>query len=240
MGAMALLAGDFARAAACFEERLAYLRGVDDPEQLVTCLHNLGYTLVQSLGDLGRAEGLIREALACARAAGDRRGVGLTLRTLGLIATERGAPDQGVAYLEEGVAVLRALGDNWGVAAASIDLGNALVEAGDAAAARRCLIEVLALARPDGARIHLVHGLNGLGRAAAQGDPALAAQLWGAAEALREVVGAIPTPLERARQGRYEALARAALGAGGFAAAWEAGHALPLDEAIALARAQRP
>ena len=69
------------------------------------------------------------------------------------------------------------------------------------------------------------------------GQPERAARLFGAADVLRESVG-VPLPAnERADHERYVDAVRAALGDESFAAAWDAGRALRLDEAIAEALA---
>src|SRR5947207_13575901 len=59
-----------------------------------------------------------------------------------------------------------------------------------------------------------------------------AAQLWGAADALRETIR-VPIPLiERADYERSIATARTRLGEQHFAAAWEAGRAMTPEQAI--------
>jgi non-specific serine/threonine protein kinase len=64
-----------------------------------------------------------------------------------------------------------------------------------------------------------------------------AARLFGAAEALRERVGAAPHPPWRAEHERWMATAWVELGEEAFAAAWAEGRALSLDQAIADALA---
>jgi hypothetical protein len=59
--------------------------------------------------------------------------------------------------------------------------------------------------------------------------------LWGAAEHLRAALGCRPAPAARATYERQFVLARAHLGDSAFAAAWAAGEALSLDQAIAEA-----
>ena len=73
--------------------------------------------------------------------------------------------------------------------------------------------------------------------AAGQDRPRRAARLWGAAEVIRERLGA---PLPPAGRSRYEAAvarARVTLGDGAFDAAWAEGRAQPLDQAVASALA---
>jgi hypothetical protein len=71
--------------------------------------------------------------------------------------------------------------------------------------------------------------------AGAEGDAERAARLFGAAEALREALGAPLPPVERAHYDRSIATVRAALGEKAFAAAWTAGRAMPLEAAVARA-----
>jgi hypothetical protein len=65
----------------------------------------------------------------------------------------------------------------------------------------------------------------------------VAVRLLGAAEALREAGGRELEPADRVKHDRYVARAKADLGAAAFAAAWAAGRALPLEQAITEARA---
>ena len=106
----------------------------------------------------------------------------------------------------------------------------------DYARAEALFAESLRSRREYGDKRGIVGCLNGLASvAAATGRFARAARLFGAAEALREEVGAAPR--HRHRSGSAVAQTKSALGEAAFAAAWEAGRALPLadvvDEAIA-------
>ena len=74
---------------------------------------------------------------------------------------------------------------------------------------------------------------------ATQGEPARAAQFWGAAEAVREITGAPIPPNERAPYDRSVAAARALLGEKVFAAAWAEGRTMPLEQVLS-AQCQAP
>ena len=69
----------------------------------------------------------------------------------------------------------------------------------------------------------------------AQGQPAWAARLWGAAAARRVALSTPLPPIEHAHYERTVAAAQTALGEDAFAAAWAAGQTLPLEQAIAEA-----
>jgi DNA-binding CsgD family transcriptional regulator len=76
--------------------------------------------------------------------------------------------------------------------------------------------------------------LEGLaGVVVVQAEPVWAARLWGAAEALRETIGAPIPPIERAAYERMTGVARAHLGEKAFAAAWAEGQLLTPEQALA-------
>jgi len=77
----------------------------------------------------------------------------------------------------------------------------------------------------------------GMAGIAANRQPAHAARLLGAAEALRESAGVPLPPVHRVDYERDVALVRAALDEDAFAMAWAEGQAIPLEQAIAEALA---
>ena len=68
---------------------------------------------------------------------------------------------------------------------------------------------------------------------AAQGEPTWAAQLWGAAEALRESLGTPMPPVMRANYERSVATVRNQLGEKAFVAIWEEGRTMTAEQALA-------
>jgi hypothetical protein len=68
--------------------------------------------------------------------------------------------------------------------------------------------------------------------AAAQGKPEEAVRYFGTAAAQRDTIGAPLLPTERTTHDRDVAAARTALGESRFVAAWAAGQAMPLEQAI--------
>jgi hypothetical protein len=95
------------------------------------------------------------------------------------------------------------------------------------------LAQGLALSQTLGDQASSAWCLAGLGSAAAlDEEPERAAQLWGAAERLRQTIGCRPPPAARATYERALAAARGQVGDDAIAAAWEAGGALTLKQAI--------
>jgi hypothetical protein len=62
-----------------------------------------------------------------------------------------------------------------------------------------------------------------------------AAKIFGAAEALRKLIGSSPTPIEMAEYDQEFAALRGKMNATEFEQAWEDGQRLNMEEAIALA-----
>ena len=90
----------------------------------------------------------------------------------------------------------------------------------------------------DGARAAapLAECLEGLaGVVGVRGQPARAALLLGAAEALRNAIGAPVPPADRADYERSVAAVRTQLDATAFGAAWAEGRSTPLEQAITVA-----
>jgi non-specific serine/threonine protein kinase len=105
---------------------------------------------------------------------------------------------------------------------------------GDADRAETLQRESLALRQSIDDTVGLGRCLDSLGWAAsARGQPARAARLFGAAEALRERTGAAPHVPWRQEHERRVTAAWAALDETAFSAAWAEGRALPLDRVIA-------
>jgi hypothetical protein len=70
---------------------------------------------------------------------------------------------------------------------------------------------------------------------AAASQPEKAARVFGAAEALREAIGAPVPPVERPDYDRAVAAARARLGEVAFSSGWAEGRAMTLEQAMSYA-----
>ena len=98
------------------------------------------------------------------------------------------------------------------------------------------LAEGLALQRELGDQHGVAECLEGLaGVVGVRGQPARAALLFGAAEALRDAIGAPVPPVDRADYERSVAAVRAQFDAAAFAVTWAEGRSTPLEQAITVA-----
>jgi predicted ATPase/DNA-binding SARP family transcriptional activator len=137
---------------------------------------------------------------------------------------------------EQGLAIFQELGDKRGSADSLNHLGWVAYEQGDFGTARALLEECLAINRELVCKQGIVKDLEGLAAVAvAQAHSERAARLFGAAEGLRELSGAPLAAADRAEHDRSVAAVRTALGEAAFTAAWAAGRALSLEQAVAQA-----
>ena len=122
------------------------------------------------------------------------------------------------------------------LADALVNLGWAALLRGDSERARALSMESMRLRLDTGDKLGAPETLEGLACVAeARGDNVRAARLFGASEALREVIGAPPEPGERALQEPYLVAARSNLDEAAWQEAWAQGRAMTLEEVISYA-----
>jgi predicted ATPase/class 3 adenylate cyclase/DNA-binding NarL/FixJ family response regulator len=243
LGEVLCCQGEEGRALALHEEALALRRSLGDKGGIPYSLKNLG-VLAYRRGEFERAAALGEESLASLQEQGDRWGVALALLLLGGVATELGDGARALRLCEQSLELFRAQGDRFGVAAAHGTLGRLALRRGDPDEATRLFAQGRAL------YAELQH-LDG--RAACLEGEAAAAFALGALEravrslreaaALREAAGApLPARLQR-ELAQLLVSARAALGEGAWAAAWDEGRAAtpaaPRGDAQQPARPQK-
>ncbi len=237
LGLLAGYAGEYARARALHEEALTLRRDLGDRQGLGNSLSNLG-NIASNEGNYDQARALHEEALAVRAALGDTGGVAYSHLNLGDVARCMGDPVTARSRLEESLTLFRRVGDKLGVAYALALLGWLAQEEGALRESGERFVGALALRRELGDRRGLAECLGGLaGTSIAAGIVAPGARLLGAAEALRDEIGAALPPRDRDRHADQVAAARASLGPDPFAAAWAAGRALPLEDALEEAAA---
>ncbi len=226
--------GDYARAKALCEESLTLATSVDTERSISICLHFLGL-IAEDEDRYDEAKALQEEALARLLAVGQLGWAGYALNALGVIAYERGDMARAEECFTEVLDQFRALGHTYGVAVVLINLAKVARARGEYARAAVLYGESLRQPWEQGEWRHVAGCLRGLASVAVTAHQyERAARLFGAAEAVLEAIGA-PAPRRHPLSERAVATTRAALGESAFAAAWAAGRALPLPEAVAEA-----
>jgi non-specific serine/threonine protein kinase len=240
LGSVARYQGDYQTARALLEESLAIRRRQCDRWGIAASLTNLGVVATDQ-GDYRAARALHQESLAHFRDLGDRRNIAASLTNLGDVAYHEGDYPIARALHEESAAIFRDLGDRPALATSLSNLGDVACTQCDYNSARAFHEESLEIQRAQGDRARIAPALEGLAKVAvAFSMPGRAARLWGAAERLREDIGAPKSPSERPPYDRAISAARVGLGDDAvFDSAWQQGRAMSLEEAIEYALGAR-
>jgi non-specific serine/threonine protein kinase len=234
-GYFARVQGDYAIATALGTQALTLAQQIGDAGGASGALHLLSLAATDS-GQLAEAQTHLESGIAIDRSVDYTHGVAFGLSDLGDVALARGRLADAAGFAEEALAIWRARGDAWSVAWALIGCGRIARAQGDRARAAALLCEALDGCAKLGDKEIAARGISELAAMSAErGQPLLAARLYGSAAALREAIGAPLAPAKRADHEAAVNAIRAGLASDVFAAAWEAGRALSLDEAIAEA-----
>jgi non-specific serine/threonine protein kinase len=241
-GMMAKLRGDYEAAVGPFEESLTLFRSIGDEWHVAAQLSMVGLVLGCS-GDFLKARRRLEESVAAFRALGDAWGLGFGLLNFGQVLRYQGDLPAARALLEEGLPLFRSYGDVFKELVTQIELGGLALEQNDIERAANLAREGLLLLRDSRMRWYLPEALElAAGLSAAQGRPAQAALLFGAAETAREVTGAALQAQGENAYARDVRATLAALGDDAFRTAWTAGRTLSpgqaIDEALAVAMHQ--
>ena len=237
LSASALMQGHYEHAEALATECLAMRRKLGNARSLAGSLNNLA-GLAAMRGDLAAAEPLYEEAVRLHRAGGNDHGIALGLVNLGVLACSMGSLPLAAQRHEEALAIHRALADRRAIAMDLVHLGRVALASGNTRNALARYGECLASVREEGDPLCIAELLQGIARFGLRAEtPRDAARLLGAAEKLREDIGA---PIEAGDRAAHES-AVAALRAGvgddaEFERALREGRAIGVDEALVEAR----
>jgi predicted ATPase/transcriptional regulator with XRE-family HTH domain len=232
--------GDFARAEALASESLDLARVLGDRNTEAAALYAVGDAL-RTRGDDPGAERLIEESLAICRELGDHAGMTRAIMGLATLLRQRGEFIRAQALLEEALTHARMYGTDWAVANVLISLGHVAREQGDSERAERFYRESLIAQEKLGNFVYGALSLEGLATVAGErGSAERAITLCAAASRLRDEAHAPAPPAERAVIERTLASARATVDQPAADAAWAAGRALTLAQAVEFALAAGP
>jgi tetratricopeptide (TPR) repeat protein len=247
LGGTARFQGNYAQGEAFYAEALRLAHARQNEEEIAEVLESLG-TLALHQQAPTRAISALEESVRLLR----QQRYGYTPIKLGwalihLAEARRVAGDtpdgvDGAAHdasirelWEEGLALLRDMEARWAIAQALLEIGEMVYEQGDNARAAELLRESVAGFHSLDAIQELGHALDAVGALWADGGRpgALrqAVQLWSAATTWHQNRPRM-SPIRRSRYERTFAAARSQLGEGLFAAAWEDGQRLSLEQAV--------
>ena len=193
-------------------------------------------TIIARQGRLREAQRVYEDALDVLRG-NNGWGVAQTLYGLGSLARARGDHDAALAHFRNALALYRDVDARPEIARCLAGIGWVALAQGDLEVARSSLTESLELSLAIGQRLAVARGLDAFAMiAVASGDPGRAVRLEGAARALREAVGHVPSALARTNLDDLLESVRGELGPSTAEALFAEGAAMSASQAVKLAR----
>ncbi len=212
---------DLARPA--LEEAIELAVATGDERLAAYARNYLGMTYAGE-GRGAEAEALCGQAEAWFRANDDLYGLRLAALLLGSAALGRGDLEVAESWNREGVRVARRFGQNRELAVSLQNLSVVFLAGGRPDDAEPLVREAMAASRLDPSYYFIANGVAYQGEVeAARGRAAEAARLFGAAQDIRDRIGARAFPLDAGRQDAVMAGVRESLGEAAFEAARDAG-----------------
>ncbi|HEX9386667.1 MAG TPA: tetratricopeptide repeat protein [Anaerolineales bacterium] len=235
LGNAATEAGDYETASGFLEEALSIWQELSDKHGTARALISLGWAALRP-GDYQLANTRLESALAISRELEDTRSIGFELSGLGEVALRQGDYERANQLLEESLELRRQLGNKWGVGVSLGTLGWVAMREGNWNRALARLGESLAVRQEIGDKGGSAWCIERLAEVAwAQGNPEKAVRLLSAAAALRISIGSVIDPVDQPEYQNRRTALRTELGQERFAAMWDEGRALTLEQAIAYA-----
>lgn len=227
--------GDFAAAAHFGQTSLAIFRRIHDLPGVVGALNSLGL-VAESQGQYPQAIQAYTESLQLSRELADEAGVALLLHNLGDTLLAYGEPEQAMGLFEESLTLYRRMNNQHGIATLLGDFGDVAVYQGHYNQAEAFYAQGLTLDWQTGGRLGIALWLERFAQVAAfHAQYTRALQLFGAAEKFRQESGAPLSCFQKAACDRALALLHAHGRMPDYAAAWNVGRTLSLQQAINLA-----
>jgi tetratricopeptide (TPR) repeat protein len=180
--------------------------------------------------DFDQARCLFESSLAIKRELGEN--TAQQLNNLGMMAAYQGDYQEALDYLEESLQLAREdhLRGLVGVSLGS--LAEVEFQLGDRQKARAHFLESLQIYQEVDDKEMIAYALENLAGCNVEDEPYLAARLFGAADALRKLIGIPVPPIETKSSQHSTESARTALGEAAFRSAWQEGQAKPLETLI--------
>jgi predicted ATPase/DNA-binding CsgD family transcriptional regulator len=233
LGWLSSLEGQNDRALQLAQEAFETAEALGDREGSVRALNTLGAVAFYR-DDLESAKRYWRETKDRAEALGDTAMLAGATNNLGLVFGLQGDHKRARDFQERSLALHRELGNDIATAGNLDNLAGLALQSGDPAAAIDLIQQSLHILQQAHFTANIAEGLmTGAEIAAGVKDPERAARLFAAAAAwYRQAGRAQPAILQRQIDDLRSKIA-AALPAARFAAAWDAGSSMTLDQAIA-------
>ncbi len=234
--------GEPALALQCAQEAVAHNRATGDKLSLAYALGIRSDLFLTVQGDMAAARADIEEAVhLLGLEPGPSFGAAMARANLARLSSVQGDFETARQRLREALRILEQVDDAFALNIVRSELAHLERRTGQLDAARQLYRECVVVWGKFGHHAAAVREVECLAYIArAQGQPARAARLLGAAQAVRQRINAQQSVREQSEHAEELALLRAALPAEAYDAAWAEGQSLSLEQAIALALESGP
>jgi predicted ATPase len=236
-GWMSRARGDYEGADRLYREALHIRRELGDADDIATALRLLG-NIRYELEDRAEGEALWQESLSTRPPGGDRRAAAETLNNLGVAARDRHDLEAAQQRYLEALAIFTEVGDEEGIARIEMNLGDLAYDRQDYKDGIRYSQEALARFHAHGNTWDLVDCLDFLGaNLSGEQRPQEAVRVFGAAQALRDAIGAARSTRDTAVYDGFITRVRTQLAPEEFDALYFDGKAMTLEQVMTYALA---
>jgi predicted ATPase len=228
--------GDMPAAQAFYDECLALRRAGDDRRELANAYYNASFPSAVNLSDLSKSEALLEQALPLYRELADEAGISGCQWAIGNLLYFRKSYDNAISALDEAIELFRKSGNRFGLGWALHTRSLCALRTGDVARARDYVREALGLFSEAGDVSGIALLLDDAGGVViAAGNRPAGIQLASAAATHQATSGAGLGSVLNLEEGRSR---HEYVSGEDDERAWEAGQAMTLDQAVALALTQ--
>ena len=235
LGLAARFRGDYETARKAYADGLVAGQEAGDLQGVALSSRGLGLVAMQQ-GDTKAAREYFESGLAISRKLADKFGISISLSFLGDLARTEKDFARARPLFEESLTLFRELNNKSAVSDALNNLAAACFGDGDHFRSKMHFAEAANIAFDLGNKMTISYSLDGFAALATEsGDLNRAAQLCGAAEALRESIGYKIEPAEGVFRDAYLEKLRERLSESEFNAAFAKGHAILPQNAVDLA-----
>jgi predicted ATPase/transcriptional regulator with XRE-family HTH domain/Tfp pilus assembly protein PilF len=226
---------DYQAAQHLFQESLEVYEEAGEKAMQACLISDLGM-LAYHQGDFKKARQLYEQSLTMFGELGSKDGIASTYLRLGDLERLAGEYERAFEFYQRAREIFEELELKLEIASAHHKLGYIYQQRCEFWQARKMFIRALELQAEMGNKQGIIECLAGLaGLAATNRQPDLAAQLFGAAQALKQATGLPLAPADQAAWGQYENQARQQLAPAEFDRYWQQGFFMPNSQAVTIA-----
>ncbi|HEY4386758.1 MAG TPA: tetratricopeptide repeat protein, partial [Ktedonobacteraceae bacterium] len=224
---------EYARASQLFEKSLVLLRKLGYPGDIAWPLLYLAHDLIIQ-GEHSLARPLLEEGLTLCRTADSKGGLAYALSLLGQVVLEQGDITSASAHFTESLRLNQEVGHRQSISRSFFFLASVMALQEDYVQAHALYEEGLAIAMMLEHHGLIASCLEGLATVVtAQGQPVWAARLWGSAQTMHHGRSTSLPQVMHIRDEQAQIAARTTLGQKVFTIAWEEGHNMTPQQALA-------